>query len=120
VSYYIRYHFEDESREPEDGIDVATGKGLVGWGDWVEGVQDRFPEVWHLIEEGWWGDDDGNFTPIEAELQALLALKAPNKDVRTVTSRVLKGVQKLPAGTLLVVITDGVEHDDEDDEDEDE
>lgn len=117
MSYYIQYCFEDENKEPEDGDDVATGKGLVGWGDWVEGLKDDYPEVWHLVEEGWWGNDDGDFAPLEAELEALLTAKAPNKYVRGVTTSVLRGVRNRPANTIVVGITDGVEHD-EDDEDE--
>lgn len=123
MSYYVVYAIADAARPPEDGEQVATGRGWLNWSDYVLAGEraDDFPEAAHLGQEGWtqWG---GENEPADAgdlthELEQLT--HADDADVAAVSARLLAAVSARPADCCGILVTDGSEPDPDDPDDED-
>lgn len=102
-----------ETDPPLDGPHVASTRGFYDFGTFVEGRGGEFPEVAHLVENGW--SDD--FAALEAELPRVSSAAAAQPDVAGVADELATAVKGRPARAVAVLVTDGEPGDGEDDGD---
>jgi hypothetical protein len=91
---------------PDEGVsagDLASNHGLAAFYTWVDGLDDSFPELHNLVEEG----NCAGIKEIAAELRLALGgeFNDPSPEVTSVAKRLLTLLKAAPAGSEGFVIT---------------
>lgn len=109
MSYEAYYAFED-GRAVEEADEVASGDGWVNWGEWVL-EQEGFSECHCLYVNGW-----ANMDGLAEELEQIAEIG--DEDQKHITARILEVIRDAPEDANAIVISNGIESDDDEDEDD--
>ena len=112
MAYFAVYVFA--KGEPQDGDNLASGTGWLGWANWAAGKTEQYPFAAHLAEEGWLEPADA-LDELEHELEGLLHEKG-NRNVHAVTAALLAAVKHRPDGCIGLIVSDGTPGPDEDED----